>query len=194
MRGEEAVIAVIDALDTSGVGYMLVGSLATNFYGVPRATEDADFVVELGEVPLAEVMDRLGPAFQLDRQGSFETITMTQRRLIHVASNSFTIEFFYLSDDDHDQQRFQRRRRVTLFGRQVSLPTAEDMIVTKLRWAIARGGIKDRDDARDVIAIQGEHLDWNYIDSWADRHGTRALLEKIRHELSPDVTSGEGMS
>ena len=83
---------------------------------------------------------------------------------------------------------------MTLFGRQVSLPTAEDMIVTKLRWAIARGGIKDRDDARDVIAIQGEHLDWNYIDSWADRHGTRALLEKIRHELSPDVTSGEGMS
>lgn len=37
MTGEEAIVAVIDAQDSTGVAYMLVGSLATNFYGVPRA-------------------------------------------------------------------------------------------------------------------------------------------------------------
>ncbi|HJT33607.1 MAG TPA: hypothetical protein VJ783_16295, partial [Pirellulales bacterium] len=135
MTGDEAVVAMVDALDASGIAYMLVGSLATNFYGVPRATEDADFVIELGGVPLSEVMARLGSDFRLDRQGSFETITMTRRHLVHVASSPFTIELFYLSDDVHDQERFRRRRPVTLFGRQVSLSTAEDMIVTKLRWA-----------------------------------------------------------
>lgn len=185
MTGDEAVVAVIEALESTGVAYMLVGSLATNFYGVPRATEDADFVVELGRVPLSEVMTRLGPDFRLDRQGSFETITMTRRHLVRVASCSFTIELFYLSDDEHDQERFRRRRQVTLFGRPISLPTAEDMIVTKLRWAITRAGSKDRDDARDVIAIQRDRLDWVYVQSWADRHGTRALLDEIRRELSP---------
>lgn len=102
MTGDEAVVAVIDALESTGIAYMLVGSLATNFYGVPRATEDADFVM-------------------------------------------------------------------------------------KLRWAITRPGTKDRDDARDVIAIQHDRLDWRYIQSWADRHGTRALLDEIRRELSPDA-------
>lgn len=184
MTGEEAVVAMIDALESAGVAYMLVGSLATNFYGVPRATEDADFVIELGAVSLPEVAARLGPAFRLERQGSFETITMTQRRLIPLASNSFTIELFYLSDDEHDQARFRRRRQVTVFGRPVYLPTAEDMIVTKLRWATTRAGTKDRDDARDVMAVQGERLDWDYIDSWADRHQTRALLVEIRREIT----------
>ncbi|HJT33937.1 MAG TPA: hypothetical protein VJ783_17965, partial [Pirellulales bacterium] len=107
--------------------------------------------------------------------------------LVHVASCPFTIELFYLSDDEHDQERFRRRREATLFERKVSLPTAEDMIVTKLRWAITRAGTKDRDDARDVIAIQRDRLDWDYIQSWADRHGTRALLDEIRRELSPDA-------
>lgn len=44
MTGDEAVVAVIDALESAGIAYMLVGSLATNFYGVLRGTEDADSV------------------------------------------------------------------------------------------------------------------------------------------------------
>ena len=38
-EAEDAVVAVIDAL---GIEYMVVGSLSSNFYGVPRSTEDAD--------------------------------------------------------------------------------------------------------------------------------------------------------
>ncbi len=188
MTGDGAVVAMIEALESAGVGYMLVGSMATNFYGVPRATEDADFVIQLGPTSFSEVIARLGPNLQVDRQGSFETITMTRRHVVRVASCSFTIELFYLSDDEHDQERFRRRRQVALFARQVSLPTAEDMIITKLRWAIARAGLKDRDDARDVIAIQTDRLDWDYIYAWADRHGTRALLDEIRREISPDAS------
>lgn len=183
MTGDEAVVAVIDALESAGVGYMLVGSLATNFYGVPRATQDADFVIQLGAVRLSEVIDRLGLGFRLERHESFETI---------IGASGGGVLLFHLSDDDHDQERFRRRRRVTLLGRHVSLPTAEDMIITKLRWAITRAGIKDREDVRDVVAIQGERLDWGYIHSWADRHGTRALLDEIRRETAPETTGREG--
>ena len=38
MTNNEAVIAVIDALNELGIPYTLVGSYATNFYGVPRST------------------------------------------------------------------------------------------------------------------------------------------------------------
>jgi hypothetical protein len=72
-----------------------------------------------------------------------------------------------------------------LGGRRVYVPTAEDVIVTKLYWALSRKHPKDRYDVRDVIAVQHHRLDWDYVYSWADRHGTRALLEEIRGEIPP---------
>lgn len=183
MTGDEAVVAVIEALEALHIDYMLVGSLASNFYGVPRATHDADFVMQLGDVPLAEVLRRLGPQFLLDKQTSFETISMTTRHVLQVPACAFTIELFRLSDAEHDQERFRRRRRANVLGHAVWLPTAEDVIITKLYWALGRKPTKDRDDVRGVIAEQGDQLDWSYIYSWADRHATRGLLDEIRSDI-----------
>jgi hypothetical protein len=186
MNADEAVVAVIEAIEAAGAGYFVVGSLSSNFYGVPRATADADIVVQLDKVSLSDVLARLGPDFRLERQASFETITMTTRHVLEVPSSGFVIELFGLSQDDYDQERFRRRVRVPLLGRQVFVPTAEDVIVTKLFWALGRRRSKDRDDARDVIAVQGDRLDWPYIYSWVDRHGTRELIEEIRGEIPGD--------
>ena len=46
MTADEAVVAVLDAFDVSGLPYMIVGSLASNFHGIPRSTRDADFVID----------------------------------------------------------------------------------------------------------------------------------------------------
>jgi len=84
-----------------------------------------------------------------------------------------------LSQDPHDQSRFERRRAVQLHDRRLWLPSPEDVVVTKLRWA--RG--KDKDDVRDVMAVQRDKLDWGYIEQWCRRHGTLALMEEIRRSL-----------
>jgi hypothetical protein len=48
-----------------------------------------------------------------------------------------------------------------MLGRTTWLPTAEDVVVQKLRW----GRPKDLEDARDVLAVQGtESLDMAYIE------------------------------
>lgn len=185
MEAEDAVVAVIDALDALGFDYMVVGSLSSNFYGVPRSTEDADFVVESGTKSLQNVLRRLGSEFLIEPQASFETITMTMRHILRAPASGFTIELFQLSDDKYDRERFRRRRRVRLYGRTVVLPTAEDVIVTKLFWALARKHPKDREDVRDVIAVQHMILDWDYINTWAAQQGTQALLDEIRAEIPP---------
>ena len=59
------------------------------------------------------------------------------------------------------------------------------VIVTKLRWALIAGRGKDRDDVRDVIAVQGDVLDWSYIKGWARQHGTEPLLEEIQSQIPP---------
>jgi len=49
-------------------------------------------------------------------------------------------------------------------GTEVWIPTAEDIVVQKLRW----GRNKDLDDARDVLAVQGtDFLDMPYIETGA---------------------------
>jgi hypothetical protein len=185
MNSDEATLAVITALETLRVPYLLVGSLSSNFYGVSRATNDADFIVQLEGTSARHIAALLGPSFRLDPQMTFETATMTTRQVLDVADIPFRIEFFHLSDDPHDQERFRRRVRADLFGHQVFVPTAEDVIVTKLRWSMATGRTKDWDDTRGVIAVQGEKIDWQYVYGWCDRHGTRERLEEIRRSIPP---------
>ncbi len=178
-------MAVVDALEACSIPYMLVGSYSSNIYGVERSTHDADFVVEPAEGAIGELSRRLLPAIRIDRQLGFETVTMTTRFVASVIDSQFKIEFFVLSNDPYDRERFRRRRRVIAAGREVWLPTPEDVIVTKLRWSLLGNRSKDREDARDVIAVQGDRLDWAYIHSWCDQHGTRALLVEIRQSIPP---------
>lgn len=46
MTAEEAALAVVDALERTGIPYMVVGSLASNLYGTPRSTQDVDIVIQ----------------------------------------------------------------------------------------------------------------------------------------------------
>jgi hypothetical protein len=185
MTEDEATVTVIDALEKLAIPYMVVGSLSCNVYGVPRLTQDADFVIEGSPESLPRLTAHLGSAFRLDPQMTFETTTLTRRHVFDVAGIPFHIEFFYLSDDPHDQERFRRRRQIKTMGREVSMPTAEDVIITKLRWALVANRSKDRDDVRAIIAIQAPNIDWPYVYGWCDQHGTRALLDEIRRSIPP---------
>ena len=179
MNATDLVLQFIDALNSAGAQYMLVGSFSSNYYGRPRLTKDADFVVEIDTAQLAAVMAKLGPDFQIDRQMSFETVTMSVRYIVYHRSSAFKIELFQLSPDLHDHERFGRRRQVDFEGRPVWLPTAEDVIITKLRWARAGERSKDKADVAQVLSIRGKALDLNYIRHWTDQHGTRDLFEQL---------------
>lgn len=179
MNATDLVLQFIDALHVAGVRYMLVGSYSSNFYGRPRSTKDADFVGEIDEGQWRIVSTALGEDFHVDRQMSFETVTMTTRYIVHHTSTPFKIELFQLSSDDHDQERFRRRSEVDFEGRSVWIPTPEDVIITKLRWARVGNRSKDATDVTGVLAARGGSLDLTYIRYWTDRHGTRRLFEQL---------------
>ncbi len=188
MTFQEAVAAVIAVLRDLDISYVLVGAFSSNAHGIPRSTQDADFVAVLGLSEMATIADQLGPRFRLDPQLSFESATGTTRYIIHFTDSSgapFQVEFFELSEDEFDRQRFARRQKTLLFGKQAYLLTAEDTVVTKLRWFAALGRAKDREDARSVVAVQANRLDWDYIHRWCAAHNTRELLDDIRRSIVP---------
>jgi hypothetical protein len=182
VNSADLVVQVIDALEAASVPYMITGSLATNLYGIIRSTKDADFVIQLGDRPVADITRRL-PQFKLEPQMSFETITSTTRYRLKHAGSEFLIELFLLSDDAHDQERFRRRRRAKFDDRDAWAATAEDAIITKLRWSRRGHRAKDLDDARDVLAVQGDSLDLPYLEGWCAKHGTLELLNRVRAEI-----------
>lgn len=171
----EITTLVVAALGRSGVPHVMVGSFARNFHAFPRSTKDADIVLAVDPAGLNRFEAELGSEFSLDPQTTFETNTGTFRHVLIHKDTEFKTELFLLSRDPFDMERFQRRQVIQFNGHETCVLTAEDVVVTKLRWLRP----KDVQDIHDVIAVKRAALDWNYIHRWTAIHGTRAKLDEI---------------
>jgi hypothetical protein len=180
MTSEQAVGRLIELLEREGVGYLLVGAFSSNLYGVPRATNDADVVVQFESFNLVEFCARLGDDFVLDRQMLMEGFTGSVRNVINFKPTGFTIEIFRLGNDPHHQERFARRRRLHVpeCCCEAWVAAPEDVVIQKLRWARR----KDLDDVVNLLAVSGSTLDWGYLRGWTEKHGTTGLLDDLRTE------------
>ncbi|HSI34388.1 MAG: hypothetical protein ACAI43_19900 [Phycisphaerae bacterium] len=177
------MLRVAEALEVLGVQYMLVGSFSSNAYGIPRSTFDADFVIEATSLDVGALARALGPDLEVERQLQLETVTGRSHYVARHTAVDFTVELFLLDEDPHNAERFARRRRSGMFGRPVWLPTPEDVVVQKLRWYDRARRHKDYDDVKDVLAVQGDSLDLDYVRTWCGRHGTRPILEDLLKSL-----------
>lgn len=185
MSGTDSLLKLVAAFDAAGVPYMIVGCYSSNFYGIPRMTKDADLVVHLDTQGWQSLPALLPDGIEIEKQMGFEMVTATRRELLRVSDSLFQIELFRLSDDSHDRMRFERRIRQCIFpGVNVSLPTAGDVIIQKLRWSREAKRPKDFSDAVAVMQVQGKSLDWPYIEHWCSAHGTLDVLADAKAEAS----------
>ena len=79
MTSDQALARVIDQLERGGIGYLVVGALSSNLYGVPRATDDADVEVLFDGFDVVSFAAGLGDEYRLDRQMMIEGFTGTVR-------------------------------------------------------------------------------------------------------------------
>jgi hypothetical protein len=185
MNAEELMLAAASALERSGIPSMLVGAFSASYHGIARSTQDVDFVVQVEELPVSLLAATLGPDFRIDPQLRLESFTFGQYYKIDRLDSTFVIELFLLKDDPHSQASFTRRIRVRYGGSEVYVSTAEDLIVTKLRWS--QGGRRSKDivDARNVLAVKWGLLDMGYIRRWCAEHGTVGVLESTLKMIPP---------
>ena len=183
MSGESLAFALGRTLESAGIGYMLVGSFASNQYGIPRSTKDADFVIDVATDQIGALYKLLEPDWGLDSQITFETITGSRKLEIRHPKTEFLIELFFLSTDPHHQERWRRRVREFVGEERFWFPSAEDVIIQKVRW----GRVKDLEDVAAVLSVQAGRLDFPYIEKWCAEHGTLERLEAIRAKLPPDL-------
>jgi hypothetical protein len=173
---------IVEALDGVGIPYMLTGSLVSSLQGEPRATHDIDLVVDIAVADVARVTEALSaPQVHLDEHAVGDaTRRRTMFNLIDTSSGDMA-DFWLLTDDPFDRERFSRRRRVGALGLELMVSAPEDTILMKLRWSAQAGGSeKQLGDAQRVYELQAGTLDEGYLDEWSARLDVAAALAAIR--------------
>ena len=185
MTPEQAVIAVLEEVEAARAEYLIVGALAYGAWGIPRSTTDADFVLAMPGLEVDAILRRLPAEFSIDPQARMELFTGTLRWVLHIAGTPFEIETFLLGNDPHHHEMFRRKRRerIAMIDREAWIPTAEDLVIQKLRWARR----KDLDDAQNILAVQGDAIDYAHIEMWCGRHGTLERLAEVRAGIPPGL-------
>jgi hypothetical protein len=66
MNERELLVDCLRRLNRTGVTYYLTGSMASNYWGIPRTTHDLDFVIELPPTAVPSIVQAFSSDFCLD--------------------------------------------------------------------------------------------------------------------------------
>jgi hypothetical protein len=186
------LIRLLQTLDLLEIQYMIGGSGASSFHSIWRATADIDIVALLRANDIDPLVDELQRDFYADASQIRMAIERGRSfNLIHIPT-SYKFDIFPLSSDPYQQVQFGRRRfeQAKVFGTEpieFAVATAEDVILSKLRWYRLGGETSDQqwNDVLGVISVQGERLDLAYLRELARYLKVDDLLDQAlteRHE------------
>ena len=180
---------VVAALEGAGIGYMVSGSLASSLQGEPRATHDIDLVIEARPDDSARLLKALeAPDLYLDGEAVREAVRRRRPFNLIQPATGDKVDFWPLTDEAYDRERFGRREVVDALGLRLAVSTPEDTILMKLRWSQDSGGSeKQLTDALRVYEVQAGGLDAQYLHDWAARLGVDPLLTALIAQAEPLV-------
>jgi hypothetical protein len=175
---------VVDALDGLCIQYMVSGSIVSSLQGEPRATHDADLVVDISSEDLPALVRALDdPSLHLDGQSAALAVAQSQMFNLLDSSTGDKVDFWPLTDTAFDRSRFSRRSAVEAMGMRLVVSSPEDTILKKLDWARMCGGSeKQYTDALRVYEVQAGRLDGDYLHRWAGELGVTDTLDRLLEE------------
>ncbi len=170
--------SVTATLQTAGIPYMVTGSVAANFYAVPRMTRDIDLVVELSEPDVDRVVRLFQEDYYVDREMVRRAVRAhTMFNMIHNAL-VVKVDCVVRKETDYRREEFARRRAVACEGQDIVIVSPEDLILSKLEWAKDSRSQMQLDDVRNLLRSVPA-LDTDYLARWADRLGLLPLYREI---------------
>lgn len=181
MEQQELLLRAVEILDALKIPYMVTGSFAVNFYGIPRTTHDIDLVVQIRAVDVEQFARQFPANFYADAEMIRQAVEHQSMFNVIDPTSGLKIDFWILKREAYDAERFRRRRAQTVFGRTIWMPSAEDVILSKLLWYKEAQTDKHLNDVRGVWDLQKESLDRNYLGAWAVKLAVQNWLERIEN-------------
>jgi len=178
---------VIKALEECGINYLIGGSLGSSIHGIPRATLDADLVTDMESYQVNRLLEKLKDEFMIDPDMIYDAIKRHSCfNIIHLKT-MFKVDIFILKNKPYQITEFTRRKPELLaeLDAFLNVATPEDIILNKLIWYQDGGGVSERqwEDAKGVLKVQGNTLDYQYLEYWAEALGIKELIVKLKQEI-----------
>ena len=167
-------------LEQAHIPYMLTGSVAGNFYAVPRMTRDIDIVLEIKNVDVERVVNLFNKDFYIEPDSIHEAIE--QQSLFNIIHNEYVVkvDFIVRKGSPYREVEFQRRRCIDLNGSSIWIVAPEDLIISKLEWAKDSYSDRQLNDIRNLI--RAGNLDREYMQQWIQKLGLGFVYEEVLKE------------
>lgn len=181
MNYPEVLKRIAYALDRAGIAYMLTGSFASVFYGLPRSTQDIDLVIEATPAQLRSFLENLPrDEYYVDAEAACEAHSRESLFNVIDARTSWKIDMIVRKSRPFSRQEFNRRRRVDVGGISLFIASPEDVVLAKLEWGKLGESRRQIEDAAGILKLQFDSLDRSYLEKWVRDLG---LAEQWRDAL-----------
>jgi len=177
----EVLTIVTGRLESAGIPYMVTGSIAANYYSVPRMTRDIDLVVELWAADADRFCALFEGDFYLDRDAVAAAIAERKEfNLIHQAY-VIKVDCIVRKENDYRRTEFARQRRCSIEGHGLAIVAPEDLIISKLDWMRETRSEVQLVDVRNLLRSVSD-LDRPYLTHWTERLGLGALYREAQRD------------
>lgn len=188
MTPPELVALFLNPLNTTGVRYIVTGSVAAAIYGEPRFTQDIDLVVRLASENLRPLIAAF-PAAEY-YVPPLETLAEEAGRpsgghfnLLHL-DTGLRADCYLAGSSPLNHWGLENRREIPIGPDRISVAPPEYVILSKLQYVKAGGGEKHLDDIAHMLRITGDGIDRSEVVGWAQRLG---LLSEWRAALDRPI-------
>lgn len=169
------------------IPYLVGGSLASSLHGIPRATQDADIVADLGLADMEKIVTLLAPDFYIDKESAERAVRERSSFNIIDKEEIFKVDIFVKGNDELSDLEMERRISFEVDDaseQPIFVCSPEDVIAHKLFWYKSGEGVSERqwNDAINVIKVQRNSLDYEYLRRASKARGVLDLLEKALRE------------
>lgn len=166
-------------LDDAGIPYMFTGSIAANFYTVPRMTRDIGIVIELKEIDVERIYNFFEKDFYIDKDMIRSAVKKDGMfNIIHYQS-VFKIDFIIRKNNPYRIGEFKRRKKITFEGAEVYITAPEDLILSKLYWTKESMSELQLNDVKNLLKSVKD-LDEDYLKQWAKYLDIEGIYKKAR--------------
>lgn len=174
----EVLKEVTRRLNLAKIAYMVTGSIAANFYTIPRMTRDIDIVVKLSDRDI----DRFIPLFEKDYYSEPETVrgAVKNKGMFNLIHEEYIIkiDFVVRKETPYRRREFSRRKKVSVEGQELYIVAPEDLILSKLVWVKdSRSEIQFTDIRNLLNSVKG--LNRRYLARWAKELSVESLYREV---------------
>ncbi len=190
---------VIDALEATGIDYLLGGSLALIAWGEPRSTLDVDIVISLPGERIRELSRELEKRQMLvPPEILLDLLIQPEGDLpvnaIHLESGH-KAELFLLRTGDAFRQSALARRRLIDIGEplgEVFVHAPEDLMLNKVHYYALSRQPKHVRDIASILVVARDQIDWTYFTKWARRLDLLDVWLEVKREVDEFLKQSKG--